>query len=49
MCSVEVGFVGAFIEYVPDDAFDSRVEFITGKAVDFGDGVGVGRGRHCVR
>jgi hypothetical protein len=49
VCPVEVGLVRAFIEYIPDDAFDGGVEFVAGKAVDFGDGIGVGRGRHCVR
>jgi hypothetical protein len=49
MCPVEVGLVRVFIEYIPDDAFDGGVEFVAGKAVDFGDGVGVGGGRDSVR
>jgi hypothetical protein len=48
VCSVEVGFVRALVEYVPDDAFDGGVEFVAGEAIDFGDGVGVGRGQHNV-
>jgi hypothetical protein len=46
-CS-SLGLMGAFVEYVPDNAFDGRVEFVAGKGVDLRDGVGVGRGRHDV-
>jgi hypothetical protein len=46
---VEISFVRAFVEYVPDDALDgTMVKFVTSHVVDFGSGVGGGGSRHIL-